>query len=217
MNLILLGAPGSGKGTQSSQLSQKYDIPHISTGDIFRAAIADGTEMGKKAQEFMNKGELVPDEIVIGIVKDRLAQNDTDKGFLLDGFPRTVVQAQELDKVLLNLNKAINAVIDIEVDQSEILERLTGRRVCSDCKSVYHVIFEPSENENYCDSCGGRLIQREDDTIETVRKRLEVYDELTAPLINYYSKKNILRSVNGQQQVDDVFSDIVTVLKGEYA
>lgn len=217
MNLILLGAPGSGKGTQSAQLSSKFNIPHISTGDIFRAAISEGTEMGKKAQEFMNKGELVPDEIVIGIVKERLAQKDTEKGFLLDGFPRTLVQAQELDKVLSQLKKDLTAAIDIEVNPIEIIERLSGRRVCSDCKNVYHTIFEPSENENYCDSCGGLLIQREDDTIETVKKRLEVYAEMTAPLIDYYSKKNILRSVNGQQAVDDVFLDIVTVLKGEYA
>lgn len=216
MNLILLGAPGSGKGTQASLLSEKFKVPHISTGDIFRAAISAGTDLGKKAQGYMNKGELVPDEIVIGIIKDRLKERDTEKGFLLDGFPRTVVQAQALDVELVNLNKKIDAVIDIEVAEDEIVRRLTGRRVCEDCQEVYHTIFEPPENENFCDMCGGRLIQRPDDQSDTVKNRLKVYKDQTAPLIEYYREKDILRSVNGQQEVEYVFSDIVRVIKGDY-
>lgn len=216
MNLILLGAPGSGKGTQASLLSQKFKIPHISTGDILRAAIAEGSELGKKAQEYMNKGELVPDDIVIGIIKNRLQQQDTQDGFLLDGFPRTVIQAQALDEELKALGKEISAVIDIEVDEEEIVRRLTGRRVCVDCQEVYHMAFEPPENVNYCDVCGGRLVQRPDDKLETVKRRLKVYKEQTAPLIEYYRQKDILRSVNGQQEVEDVFSDVVRVIKGDY-
>ncbi len=217
MNLILLGAPGTGKGTQGAQLSQALKIPQISTGDIFRAAISQGTDLGKKAQDYMNKGELVPDEIVIGIINERLSESDTKTGFLLDGFPRTVPQAEALEEVLKESSRRIDAVIDIEVEEKEIIRRLSGRRVCQDCKEVYHLIFEPPENENYCDECGSRLIQREDDRIETVKRRLEVYKEQTQPLIEYYRKKNLLRSVNGQQSVDSVFNDIITVIKGDYA
>lgn len=217
MNLILLGAPGSGKGTQASLLSQDFNIPHISTGDIFRQAISEETELGKKAQQYMNKGDLVPDDIVIGIVKERLKMPDTKTGFLLDGFPRTVVQAQALDEMLRELDKQIDAVIDIEVGEQEIIKRITARRICADCKEVYHLVFEPPENENFCDLCGGRLVQREDDRIDTVTRRLQVYKEQTAPLIEYYREKGLLRSVNGEQEVSGVFEDIVTVIKGEYA
>lgn len=216
MNLILLGAPGSGKGTQASLLSEKFKIPHISTGDILRAAIAANTDLGKRARGYMNKGELVPDKVVIGIIKDRLRQPDAAKGFLLDGFPRTVVQAEALDKELEELSKKIDAVIDIEVSEDEIIRRLTGRRVCADCQEVYHLFFEPPENEDYCDVCGGRLVQRPDDRLETVKRRLKVYKEQTAPLIEYYGRKKLLRSVNGQQEVEDVFADIARVIKGDY-
>lgn len=217
MNLILLGAPGSGKGTQSAFLAREFDIAHISTGDILRAAVAAETDLGKKAQEYMNKGELVPDEIIIEIVKERLRQEDAEGGFLLDGFPRTVKQAQALDRFLEESGKKIDAVIDIEVEDNEIITRLSGRRVCVDCKEVYHLIFEPSKNEEYCDLCGGKLIQREDDRIDTIKRRTEVYKKQTEPLIEYYRQKRFLRSVNGQQSAESVFKDILTVIKGDYA
>ena len=217
MNLILLGPPGSGKGTQASLLIQKFNIPHISTGDILRGAIAAGTSLGKQAQEYMNKGELVPDEVVIGIVEERLGEADTQEGFLLDGFPRTVAQALALDKTLKSLGKELDAVIDIEVSEEEIVQRISGRRVCADCKEVYHLVYEAPENANYCDICGGKLIQRADDMVETVKRRLQVYTTQTKPLIDFYRDKGLLRSVNGEQGVDAVFEDIVTVLKGDYA
>jgi len=217
VNLILLGPPGSGKGTQASLLIQKFNIPHISTGDILRGAIAAGTSLGKQAQEYMNKGELVPDEVVIGIVEERLGEADTQEGFLLDGFPRTVAQALALDKTLKSLGKELDAVIDIEVSEEEIVQRISGRRVCADCKEVYHLVYEAPENANYCDICGGKLIQRADDMVETVKRRLQVYTTQTKPLIDFYRDKGLLRSVNGEQGVDAVFEDIVTVLKGDYA
>jgi len=217
VNLILLGPPGSGKGTQASLLIQKFNVPHISTGDILRAAITTGTSLGKKAQEYMNKGELVPDEVVIGIVEERLGEADTQKGFLLDGFPRTVPQAKALDETLKSLGKELDAVIDIEVSEEEIVQRISGRRVCADCKEVYHLIYEAPENVNYCDVCGGKLIQRPDDRVETVKRRLQVYKNQTEPLIGFYRDKDLLRSVNGEQDVEAVFEDVVTVLKGDYA
>ena len=217
MNLILLGPPGSGKGTQASLLIEKFNIPHISTGDILRGAIADGTLLGKKAGDYMNKGELVPDEVVIGIVEERLDESDTQKGFLLDGFPRTLAQALALDETLKNLGKELDAVIDIEVSEEEIICRISGRRVCADCKEVYHLVFEAPENANYCDVCGGKLIQRPDDRVETVKRRLQVYEGQTKPLIDYYREKGLLRSVNGAQDIEAVFEDVITVLKGDYA
>ncbi|TET53215.1 MAG: adenylate kinase [Actinobacteria bacterium] len=216
MNLILLGAPGSGKGTQALRLSKEFNIPHISTGDIFREAVLTGTDLGKKAKVFMDKGKLVPDEIVVGIVKERLEKLDAKDGFLLDGFPRTILQAFALKDELAKLDKKLKAVIDIEVGEQELIGRMTGRRVCVDCKKVYHLIFEPPENQDYCDACSGRLIQREDDKIDTVRNRLVIYTEQTKPLIDYYKKEGVLHSINGEQDVENVFKDIITAIKGEY-
>jgi len=216
LNLILLGAPGSGKGTQALRLSKEFNIPHISTGDIFREAVSTGTDLGKKAKVFMDKGKLVPDEIVVGIVKERLEKLDAKDGFLLDGFPRTILQAFALKDELAKLDKKLKAVIDIEVGEQELIGRMTGRRVCVDCKKVYHLIFEPPENQDYCDACSGRLIQREDDKIDTVRNRLVIYTEQTKPLIDYYKKEGVLHSINGEQDVENVFKDIITAIKGEY-
>ena len=215
MNLILLGAPGCGKGTQSAYLIDKFKIMHISTGDILRAAIAVGTELGKKAQEYMNKGELVPDEVVIGIVKETLNAPDAKNGFLLDGFPRTEPQAEALDGVLGEVKKKLDAVITIDVSEDEIMRRLTGRRVCTKCTEVYHMVFEPPKNENRCDICGSPIEQRADDTVETVKKRLDVYKEQTQPLIDYYENKGILRTVNGEQTPKSVFKEIVDILQGD--
>lgn len=217
LNIVLLGPPGGGKGTQASFMAEEFDIPHISTGDILRKAVNEGTELGKKAKSFMNKGELVPDDLVVDIVDERLTESDAKNGFILDGFPRTVPQAEALDKSLEKRNMLISAVIDINVSEKELIKRLTARRVCQDCNKVYHLVFEPPENEDYCDLCGGVLIQREDDKIETVKKRLEVYQKQTQPLVNYYKERKLLRSVDGQQSVEQVFYDIITVLKGDYA
>lgn len=217
LNIILLGPPGSGKGTQAELLEEEFSIPHISTGDILRKAVADQTALGKEAQGYMNKGELVPDQLVVDIVDDRLQDKDAQNGFILDGFPRTVPQAQALEESLQKRDMDISAVIDIDVPEDELVKRLTARRVCADCDAVYHLIFEPPVNEDFCDACGGKLIQREDDKIETVKNRLEVYHNQTEPLINYYKDKKLLRSVEGRQPVEKVFDDIITVLKGDYA
>lgn len=215
MRLILLGPPGAGKGTQAVNIVEKYNIPHISTGDIFRKNIKEGTDLGKKAKEYMDKGLLVPDELVVAIVKDRLTEKDCVEGFLLDGFPRTVVQADSLDDELKGLNYELDKVINIEVSKEELIERAVGRRVCKDCGATYHIKFNPSKIEGKCDVCGGELIQRKDDTVETVTKRIEVYLEQTQPLINYYEKKGILINVDGKQDIDKVFQDIVIALGRE--
>jgi adenylate kinase len=217
LNILLLGPPGSGKGTQASLMSEEFDVPHISTGDILRKAVADGTELGKEASSYMNKGELVPDKLVVDIVNERIQESDAKNGFILDGFPRTIFQAEALDEAINKQGMYISAVIDISVNEKELVKRLTARRVCEDCTKVYHLIFEPPENDDYCDLCGGKLIQREDDKIETVQNRLEVYRKQTEPLIDYYKEKKLLRSVDGEQTVEQVFYDIVTVLKGDYA
>ncbi len=215
MRLILLGPPGAGKGTQAVNIVEKYNIPHISTGDIFRKNIKEGTDLGKKAKEYMDKGLLVPDELVVAIVKDRLTEKDCVEGFLLDGFPRTVVQADSLDDELKGLNYELDKVINIEVSKEELIERAVGRRVCKDCGATYHIKFNPSKIEGKCDVCGGELIQRKDDTVETVTKRIEVYLEQTQPLINYYEKKGILINIDGKQDIDKVFQDIVIALGRE--
>ena len=212
MNLILLGPPGAGKGTQASRIIDKYKIPQISTGDILRAAVREGTELGKEAQRYMNEGKLVPDSVVIGIIKERLAEDDCKNGFLLDGFPRTINQAEELDKILDSMKKAIDSVISLEVPDEDIIERITGRRMCKNCGAVYHIKFSPSKEEGVCDKCGGELYQRDDDKEETVRERLSVYKQQTEPLKAYYDKKGLLKEIEGTGSIDDIFKKVETIL-----
>jgi adenylate kinase len=213
MNLILLGPPGAGKGTQAKMMIDRYRIPQISTGDILRANLKERTPLGLKAKEYMDKGLLVPDEIVIDIIQARLKEADCRDGYILDGFPRTVAQAQALDKVLAAMNSGIDHVISIKVDKGELIKRLTGRRTCRQCGRGYHVIFDPPVNKDLCDKCQGELYQRDDDNEDTVRNRLEVYDSQTLPLIQYYKEKNLLRSINGQGGIQQIFDRIVEVLE----
>ena len=217
MNIVLLGPPGSGKGTQAEIISDELNLPHISTGDILRKAVSEETRLGKEALKYMNKGELVPDKLVVDIVNERLTKPDAKEGFILDGFPRTLKQAESLGKSLGENKALLNAVINISVGEKELINRLTARRTCKDCNKVYNTVYGPPEKEDYCDECGGKLQQREDDKIDTVRNRLDVYSKQTEPLINYYKEKSLLRSVDGGQEAKSVFSDIITVLKGEYA
>lgn len=212
MNIVLLGPPGAGKGTQAKQIEEKYSIPHISTGDIFRKNIKEKTPLGVTAKEYIDKGYLVPDDITIAIVEDRLKQDDCFKGFLLDGFPRTIEQADALDKVLKMQDKKVEFVINIQVPEEELIKRLTGRRVCTACGASYHMIFNPPKEDGICDLCEGKLIQRPDDSIETVTNRLGVYRKQTEPLINYYKNKQILYNINGEQDIQKVFSDICSIL-----
>lgn len=207
-----MGLPGAGKGTQAERIVEQYDIPHISTGDMFRAAIKGQTELGLQAKSYMDKGELVPDEVTIGIVRERLSKDDCTKGFLLDGFPRTVAQASALENILAELDRQINFVINIDVDKDILMERLTGRRICKDCGATYHLIFNPPAKEGLCDRCGGELYQRADDNQETVQTRLEVNLKQTEPLLNFYEDKGYLRNINGQQDIDKVFADIQVLL-----
>nr|WP_282597731.1 adenylate kinase [Bacillus sp. REN3] len=210
----MMGLPGAGKGTQADKIVGKYNIPHISTGDMFRAAIKEGTELGLQAKSFMDKGELVPDEVTIGIVRERLSKADCEKGFLLDGFPRTVAQAEALEAMLVDLGKKIDYVINIDVDQSILMERLTGRRICKNCGATYHLVFNPPSVEGVCDRCGGELYQRADDNAETVQNRLDVNIQQTKPLLSFYEEKGYLRNINGQQDIDKVFADIDELLGG---
>ena len=212
MNLILLGPPGAGKGTQAVKIVEKYDVPHISTGDIFRKNIKEGTPLGKKAQEYMNKGELVPDSLVIEIATDRLTEDDCSEGFLLDGFPRTVEQAEALDAFLEKNGKKVDWVLDIDVDKEELMTRLTGRRVCKSCGATYHVVNIPPKQEGICDECGGELYQRADDTVETVENRIEVYNSQTKPLIDYYEAIGNIAHLDGAAPLDEVFAGIVSIL-----
>ena len=214
MNIVLMGLPGAGKGTQADKIIEKYDIPHISTGDMFRAAIKDGTELGLKAKSFMDQGALVPDEVTIGIVRERLSQPDCDQGFLLDGFPRTTGQAEALDSILSDLDKKVEHVINIEVEKEELVKRLTGRRICKVCGSSYHLVFNPPKEEGKGDKDGGELYQRADDNPETVTNRLEVNIKQSQPLLDFYGKKNVLTNINGQQDINVVFADIDALLKG---
>lgn len=213
MNIVLMGLPGAGKGTQADKIVEKYGIPHISTGDMFRAAIKDGTELGVKAKSFMDQGGLVPDEVTIGIVRERLSKSDCDKGFLLDGFPRTVPQAEALDALLEGLGKQIEFVIDVEVETEELVARLSGRRICKVCGTSYHLIFNPPKAENTCDKEGGELYQRADDNPETVMNRLEVNMNQTTPLLDFYDEKGVLTKINGQQDINLVFNDLDAVLQ----
>ncbi len=212
MKIIMLGAPGAGKGTQAKKIAQEYKIPHISTGDIFRANIKEGTELGKKAQEYMDQGLLVPDELVCDLVVDRIHKDDCKNGFILDGFPRTIPQAEALDQALAQDGEAIEYAIDVEVPDENIIRRMAGRRSCKDCGAIFHVEYNPPKKENCCDACGGELILRDDDKEETVKKRLEVYHEQTAPLIDYYKKAGSLREVDGTQDINVVFDEIKTIL-----
>lgn len=211
LKIILMGPPGAGKGTQAVHISEHYHIPHISTGDMFRAAVAAGTEMGKKAKFFMDQGLLVPDEVTIGIVKERLTLPDCDKGFLLDGFPRTLAQAEALDRTLQG--NPIDVALNIEVPHEELIRRLTGRRVCRSCGATYHLQSRPSQAEGICDLCGGELYQRADDEISTVTNRLDVYSQQTEPLVAYYRAQQKLVSVSGTDGVDQVFQEIIQRLQ----
>jgi adenylate kinase len=213
MKLILLGPPGAGKGTQAKMLTERFDIPQISTGDILRAAVKEGTPMGVKAKSFMDAGALVPDEVVIGIVRERLQKEDCAAGFILDGFPRTVAQADALKDTLHSLGKDLDAVISLEVDTEALVERLTGRRTCRECGRGYHVKFDPPREAGRCDVCGGELIQRDDDREETIRKRLEVYHEQTSPLIAYYSNQALLVSIDGMLEISTVQEKILAHLQ----
>jgi len=214
VNLILMGLPGAGKGTQAEKIVQKYQIPHISTGDMFRQAIKDETELGLKAKSFMDKGELVPDEVTVGIVRERLSKTDCQTGFLLDGFPRTVQQAENLDQILNDLNKKIDYCIHIDVDKDILMERLTGRRICKSCGATYHLVFNPPQVANTCDKCGGELYQRADDDAETVQNRLDVNVKQMVPLLDFYATKNVLKTINGVQEINKVFEEIDKLLAG---
>ncbi|MDQ0300878.1 adenylate kinase [Salibacterium salarium] len=217
MNLILMGLPGAGKGTQAENIVEKHEIPHISTGDMFRAAIKDETELGKQAKSYMDAGELVPDEVTVGIVRERLAKDDCQKGFLLDGFPRTVAQAEALEGILSDLNKSLDYVLNINVDRENLETRLTGRRVSPTSGKTYHVEFNPPQVDGICDVDGSELIQRDDDKPETVKKRLDVNIEQQQPLIDFYKEKGYLRNIDGDQDIDKVFKDVEELLKGLHA
>lgn len=212
MRIIMLGAPGAGKGTQAKKIAEKYSIPHISTGDIFRANIKNGTELGQKAKTYMDQGLLVPDELVVDLVVDRVNQDDCVNGYVLDGFPRTIPQAEALDKALKGLGQKIDYAINVEVPDENIVHRMGGRRACIGCGATYHVEFNAPKVEDVCDTCGGELVLRDDDKPETVQKRLSVYHAQTQPLIDYYKKANVLVEVDGTQDINVVFQDIVKIL-----
>jgi len=215
MRLVLLGAPGAGKGTQAKMLIEKYKIPQISTGDILRKAVADGTPLGKEAKVIMDKGELVPDKIVLGLVEERVKQDDCKKGFILDGFPRNTAQAEALDKMLNAMGLPIDSALSVDVPKDDLMKRLTGRRTCKNCQQMYNVYYSPPKKDVVCDKCGGELFQRGDDKEDTIKKRLEVYDAQTAPLIDYYNKKGILKSVMGVGNIDEIFNKVCALLEGK--
>jgi adenylate kinase len=212
MKLLIMGRPGAGKGTQAANIKEYYKIPHISTGDMFRAAMKNETKLGLEAKQYMEKGLLVPDEVTIGIVEERLLEDDCKNGFLLDGFPRTIAQAEALDAFLAKNGVKLDAVLDVNVPAEILVRRMVGRRVCKTCGATFHVEFNAPKVEGICDNCGAKLIQRPDDTEETAVNRLAVYDENTAPLLDFYAKKNLLKTVNGDQPLDKVFDDIKEVL-----
>lgn len=212
MKIIMLGAPGAGKGTQAEKICEKYQIPHISTGDIFRANIKNGTELGKKAKSYMDQGALVPDELTCDLVVDRISQPDAANGYVLDGFPRTIPQAEALDKALAGRGEKVDFAIDVEVPDENIVSRMAGRRACLKCGATYHTKFKAPKKEGICDNCGSELVLRDDDKPETVQKRLEVYHAQTQPLIDFYEKKGVMHSVDGTQDINKVFADIVEIL-----
>lgn len=213
LNLILMGLPGAGKGTQAEKINEAYHIPHISTGDMFRLAIKEGTELGKKAKEFMDQGDLVPDDVTIGIVKERLSKDDCKDGFLLDGFPRTIAQAKALQSLLSEMGTSIDYVLHVDVPEENLVERLTGRRICPTCGATYHVIYNPPKQDGKCDNDGSELIQREDDQAETVKNRLEVNMEQAKPLLDFYDDKGYLVTINGDQEINQVFKDIQSAIE----
>ncbi len=215
MNLILLGPPGAGKGTQAQMIVERYRIPQISTGDILRAAVKQGSPLGQRAKGFMDRGELVPDEVVIGIIEERLKASDCDRGFILDGFPRTTPQAEALQTILSNLGKRIDHVLNIEVESEELVRRLTGRRTCKTCGAMFHILFHPPRVEGVCDRCGDPLYQREDDREETIRTRLKEYERQTAPLIQYYQNKKLLRPIQGMGGQNQIFEEILRVIEAK--
>lgn len=212
MKIIMLGAPGAGKGTQAKKIAAKYNIPHISTGDIFRANIKNGTELGKKAKTYMDQGLLVPDELVVDLVVDRVNQDDCKNGYVLDGFPRTIPQAEALTEALEKMGQKVDFAIDVNVPDENIVKRMGGRRACVTCGATYHMVYAPTKKEGICDTCGGELILRDDDKPETVQKRLNVYHDQTQPLIDYYTSQGILRTVDGTVDIDDVFRAITEFL-----
>lgn len=212
IRVVLLGAPGAGKGTQAKMLIDKFKIPQISTGDILRKAVADGTPLGKEAKAIMESGGLVSDKIVLGLVEERLKQPDTKNGFILDGFPRNTAQAEALDKLLAAMNMPLTTALAVDVEKGELMKRLTGRRTCKSCQQMYNIYFTPPKKEGVCDKCGGALFQRDDDKEETIKKRLDVYDTQTAPLITYYKNKGIMKSVMGTGSIDEIFKKVVAAL-----
>ena len=212
MKIIILGAPGAGKGTQAKQIAAKYEIPHISTGDIFRANIKEGTALGMEAKSYMDKGQLVPDELTVKILLDRVSKDDCKNGYVLDGFPRTIPQADVLDKAVSELNDKIDYAINVDVKDDNIIRRMSGRRACLNCGATYHIVNVPPKKEGICDTCGSELVIRDDDKEETVKARLLAYHEQTQPLIDYYNNKGILKEVDGTKDMNDVFADIVNIL-----
>lgn len=213
MKLVMLGAPGAGKGTQATLISKKYSVPHISTGDILRDAVGRKTQLGMQAKTYMDAGHLVPDELVINIVKERLSERDCENGFILDGFPRTVAQAEALQKALEKMSKKLDMVLSIEVDEDELIRRLTQRRQCQNCGKIYHLLYDPPKVDGVCDKCGGKLYQRADDKENAIRKRLEEYQNKTHPLISYYNNLGLLRVIDGKKTTDQVFVDIKKTLE----
>lgn len=212
MRIVLLGAPGAGKGTQAKKLIERYDMPQISTGDVLRKAVAEGTPLGMEAKAHMDKGHLVPDQIVVELIEDMLMQECCRKGFILDGFPRNTAQAEILDSMLNSLEMPIDAALVVDVPREDLMKRLTGRRTCRACNQMYNIYFSPSKVKDVCDKCGGALYQRDDDKEETIRKRLDVYDAQTVPLINYYKQRGILKTVSGTGSIDKIFKDVCTTL-----
>lgn len=212
VRLVLLGAPGAGKGTQAKKLIEKYNMPQISTGDLLRAAVGEGTDLGKEAKSFMDKGELVPDSVVLGMVEERLQKDDARNGFILDGFPRNTAQAEALDAMLDKLGMPLDAALSVDVPLEDLMKRLTGRRTCKGCGQMYNIYFSAPATENECEKCGGELYQRDDDQEATIQKRLEVYQEQTAPLIDYYGGKGILKSVSGTGNIEEIFNNVVSTL-----